>query len=110
MTLPLLKQTIESFQPTHMSDEDADNLELLLELPAFATLHDQIEAKIEAYWEWLQANPRCKFDKPKAKVKVQPQAKRQPSDTPKRPEGLDPDMPILWFHVDPKSGLLTPVK
>ena len=110
MTLPLLKQTIESFQPTHMSDEDADNLELLLELPAFASLRDLVEEKIVAYWDWLRANPRVKFDKPKAKVKPQPQAQRKPSDTPRRPEGLNPDLPIIWFQVDPKSGLLTPVK
>ena len=107
MTLPLLKQTLESYIPNRMSDEDADNLELLLELPAFAALRDLVEAKIEAYYEWLRANPRCEFEKPKAKVKAQPQAKRKPSDT---PEGLDPNRPIIWFRVDPKSRLLTPLK
>jgi hypothetical protein len=107
MTLPLLKQTLESFQPTHMSDEDADNLELLLELPAFASLHALVEEKIEAYWDWLRANPRCKFEKPKAKVKQ----KAAPQPAPKQaPEGWDPNGPIIWFHKDPKSGLLTPVK
>jgi len=107
MTLPLLKQTLESYSPSHMSDEDADNLELLLELPAFATLRDLVEKKIEAYYEWLRANPRCKFDKPKAKVKQKVAPEAAPKQT---PEGLDPSYPIMWFNLDPKSGLLTPVK
>ena len=107
MTLPLLKQTLESYQPTHMSDEDADNLELLLELPAFASLHALVEEKIEAYWDWLRKNPRCDFQKPKAKVKQKVAPEAAPKQT---PEGLDPSYPIMWFKLDPKSGLLTPVK
>jgi hypothetical protein len=107
MSLPLLKATIDSFHPTHMSDEDADNLELLLELPAFASLRDLVEEKIEAYWDWLRANPRCEFEKPKAKGKVAPKAAPKQQEAPK---GLDPNRPIMWFQVDPKTGILTPVK
>jgi len=106
MTLPLLKQTLENYHPERMSDEDADNLELLLELPTFASLHALVEEKIEAYWDWLRKNPRCKFDKPKAKVKQ----KAAPKAAPKQPDVPWDSANIMWFKVDPKSGLLTPVK
>jgi len=108
MTLPLLKQTIENYHPERMSDEDADNLEMLLELPAFASLRDLVEAKIEAYWDWLRKNPRCAFEKPKAKSKGK--QKVAPKATPKQQDVPWDSANIIWFKVDPKSGLLTPVK
>lgn len=108
MTLPLLKQTLESYIPNRMSDEDADNLELLLELPAFAPVHDLVEEKIEAYWDWLRKNPRCAFEKPKAKSKGK--QKVAPKATPKQQDVPWDSANIIWFKIDPKTGILTPVK
>lgn len=106
MSLSILKATISSYEPNCMSDDDASNLEQLLSLPAFSSLYKLVEDKLEKYWEWLQANPRCEFEKPKKDSKVGVVEKKQNPTL----GVIDKSSRVIWFQVDPKSGLLTPAK
>lgn len=45
-----------------MTEAQAQSLELVLDLSAFAEVHDEIEKKLEDYYEWRVRHPNYIFD------------------------------------------------
>ena len=108
MSLPLLQATLESYNPARMSDEDAFNLELLLELPAFQPVWDLVESKLEAFYQHLQSHPQYVFDGEKATEKplpVTPQRKKKQTEASTK---TDPKPLTMTFRV--VNGLLVPIE
>jgi hypothetical protein len=104
MSIDLLKATIDTYKPSRMSDEDASNLELLLTLPAFESVWDLVESKLEEFYEYLRCHPQYAFNGESATE--QPRA-----PTPLRKKeskgGEQPNPLVMTFRT--VNGLLVPV-
>jgi len=106
MTLPLLQATLDAYKPDSMNEEDASNLELLLNYPAFEPLWSLVESKLEAFYEHLRSHPQYEFNGSTATEK--PQA--VPPESLKKKESRVGKQPIPVMTFRNVNGLLVPVK